>query len=258
MILVVGDLHGSWSFLKYKINCFKDQLKDSKIIIAGDCGIGFSNYNTFVIPSHLMYIDKQLRDINCDLYLIRGNHDNPKYFLPYGESGSYTNVSNDIFTNIKFVCDYDVIEHDEEKILCIGGAISIDRSSRILGSSWWEDEIITYTPEQQEKCKNITGLTRVITHNCPTFCPPEELTKTVLDWQLWENANIKFLDRNLVQELNDERKILTNVYDEIIKNNKIKSWYYGHMHISRKININGTYFIALNEEEIISIDDKKI
>ena len=62
-----------------------------------------------------------LRKINSVLYCIRGNHDDPSYFND--------NIINK--SNVKLIKDYSIISVGDKNILCIGGAVSIDRKYRI-------------------------------------------------------------------------------------------------------------------------------
>ena len=65
---------------------------------------------------------------NVECYMIRGNHDNPAYFE--GTTFSYK----------RFIAvpDYTILQACNHSILCVGGAISIDRIYRI---NEWNTEI---------------------------------------------------------------------------------------------------------------------
>ena len=88
------------------------------------------------------------------LILMRGNHDNPDYF---------ENRLID-YPRMKTIPDYCVIQFSGNNILCIGGAVSIDREYREtqMGLAklknrtvtyYWKDEIPVYAPEKLSEIK---------------------------------------------------------------------------------------------------------
>lgn len=76
-IVVSGDIHGDFTKLVFKC-CIKYEMKDTLIIVAGDCGFGFER------PGHYENIYRRccsrLTKNNNWIVFIRGNHDNPAYF----------------------------------------------------------------------------------------------------------------------------------------------------------------------------------
>ena len=253
-IIVVGDVHGRFDILnKFILN---NEIINTTIIIAGDCGIGFNN-----IINIEYEIDFFLKDIceknNVNILMIRGNHDNPYYF-------KYDLL--DICDRIKLLPDYSIINNE---ILCIGGAVSIDRTHRIEeknqwtciidenvyslgknyvynipgfghieGDTYWKDEIVVYNEDILNNIKDI-NIQHVITHTCPNFCKP--ITTSPI--QYWLDR-----DQNLLEEINKERNILTKVYDKLIADNHpLKTWSYGHYHDSWKDYINGVKFTMIDK-----------
>ena len=116
MILLLGDIHGNFEYVKYLIK--NHQISDCTIIQVGDFGVGFTHESNQI--EVLMHLNKFLKLKNITMYALRGNHDDPKYFL-----------GNHMYSNLKLVEDYFTLEIDGHKILLIGGAISIDRNQRI-------------------------------------------------------------------------------------------------------------------------------
>ena len=94
-------------------------MENTLLIVAGDCGFGFHEigYYKEVVRRHR----KRLNDSNNWIVFLRGNHDNPAYF-----DGKTINHKRFIA-----VPDYSIIQTDGLTILCVGGAISIDRQYRI-------------------------------------------------------------------------------------------------------------------------------
>ena len=72
--------------------------------------------------------------VNCPRHIyVRGNHDNPNLYV----SDSPLNKSN-----ITVIEDYTLVNTFDKNVLCIGGAISIDRSRRTEGKSYWKNETV--------------------------------------------------------------------------------------------------------------------
>jgi hypothetical protein len=92
---------------------------NSLFIIAGDCGLGFNKQKYY--DDIFEKFNKILSYNNTFIIFVRGNHDDPEYF-----DGKRINLSN-----IKAVPDYSVITAHDKNILCVGGAISLDRTWRI-------------------------------------------------------------------------------------------------------------------------------
>lgn len=225
-VWVIGDIHGQFGLLKFKIK--DNQLKDSIIIIAGDCGFGFEKpqYYTDVYNS----MKKYLIENNVTVLFVRGNHDDPSYF----------NEKIIDFPYWKTLKDYSVVTLTdgvgEHNILCIGGAISIDRIDRKrinfqneskYGNNkkvYWSNEPPVYKPEIIDKmAEDGILINSVVTHTSPKFAPL--LNKNHIQGYL-------LIDEDLDHSLNYERETLSNIYYHLIKNNKnsLKLWCYGHFH----------------------------
>ena len=147
-------------------------LKDAHIIQVGDFGVGFKDFHKEKRMLE-MYHTKLVKN-NVTVWAIRGNHDYKPYFDndPFG------------FTNIKLVPDYTVLNLEGNNILCVGGAVSVDREWRYtkkqkLGTfenatlgveSWWDDELFVL---DKDKIKDLKDINIVVTHTCPDYCPPD-------------------------------------------------------------------------------------
>ena len=70
---------------------------------------------------------------NLTLLFIRGNHDNPAMF------------TDELFSNrFRLLPDYSAIIVDNTTVLCIGGAVSVDRRFRKTNKDYWLDEEMDY------------------------------------------------------------------------------------------------------------------
>lgn len=115
-LFVCGDIHGQFRELIY--NAKRLGIANAVIIIAGDCGIGFEkpDYYTQVYNKGF----KTLSRMNVQILMVRGNHDDPNYFAQ--------RIID--FPLMKTIPDYSLVQFMGRSILCVGGAISVDRTWR--------------------------------------------------------------------------------------------------------------------------------
>lgn len=132
MIIAIGDIHGNISEMTNKI---KECGTNVNFVQIGDFGLGFHGPTEYF--DKLQYLHWELEGTESKLYVIRGNHDNPAFWVP---GNGYD------FKNIHFVRDNTVIKIDDKICYFAGGAISIDRTSRIQGVSYWKNESYNFFP----------------------------------------------------------------------------------------------------------------
>lgn len=219
-----GDNHGDYSALMRSIK--KGLFTDRVIIQAGDFGIGFDPMRKNFM-NQLIHLNAFLEKYDFFLYVIRGNHDNPACF------------TGDIkLSNLHLLKDYSVINIGEENILCVGGAISIDRKVRTLDVDYFSDEGFVFDE------KIITGLrdiTTVVTHTAPSFCPPIGMGSIVHHYIQ--------TDVELYYDLIKERELVDKFHNLLKVNNDVKYWYYGHFHSSDTFYHEGISFRLLDINE---------
>ena len=117
-ICFVGDIHGEFNSLQGLMK--KTNFKDTAYIVCGDIGFGFNKKEYY--SKIFNKLSKTASKLNCEFIFIRGNHDDKKYF-------DKRLINRKCF---KTIPDYSVIQTPNHNILCIGGAISIDRTYRKL------------------------------------------------------------------------------------------------------------------------------
>ena len=134
-IIVSGDIHGNFNQLVFKL-CIQYQLTDTLLIVAGDCGFGFEKkeYYEQIVRRNA----KRMNQANNWIVFVRGNQDNPAYF-----DGAMLN-----FKRFVAVPDYSILQVCNHTILCVGGAISIDRIYRI--NEWNRNKYRVHSNESQE------------------------------------------------------------------------------------------------------------
>ena len=252
-LVVCGDIHGDFNMLVYKV-CVQYELKDTVVIVAGDCGFGFERkgYYDDIVRRN----SKRMNEANNWLVFIRGNHDNPAYF------------DGCIFAHKRFLAipDYSIVKTNGHTALCVGGAISVDRSYRI--SAWkknqerlqrfgnniedndaltpnyyWKNETATFHNEILESIIKDNTIDLVITHTAPSFCELQE--KTGLE--SWAKS-----DNTLLSDIDKERAVMDAIY-ESLKDQPVSHWLYGHFHQSWHSSINGILFKMLDIMELYEI-----
>lgn len=230
-IFIMGDIHAEFQF------AYTRDVQHACIILAGDCGFGFHHHKYYtgcMYPKALKWLERNDNIIIC----VRGNHDNPAYF------------EGKLFYEERMMCvpDYTIIKGGHHTILCVGGAVSIDRSERVLNESLWPDE----APElKKEKIEEITGagyrVDTIITHTCPDFCYPmnKGVTNSFLSHWLSVDPTLKF-------DLQLERSAMTELYHLLVDeySHPLKRWIYGHFHASHEAVYDGVRCRLLDINEI--------
>lgn len=106
--------------------------------------------------------------------MVCGNHDDPLFFEEELIDYPY----------MKTLPDYTIVHTKGHNVLCVGGAVSIDRQfrlsqmdyNRILGKNrlplYWGNESFRYDEESLRilDIENIE-IDTVVTHSAPDFCP---------------------------------------------------------------------------------------
>lgn len=219
-ILVVGDNHGKYDSLFNKIK--SHDISDCILIHVGDGGEGF-------LPR-----EKQLRQFehlndffkkhNIEYLSIRGNHSDPAYF-----NGSIN------LSNFKLLPDYTTLTINDKQFLFVGGAISIDRTLRKEGISYWSDEIFKLDQSKIQRCDVL------ITHSAPTWNGPLEKSGIM--------SNFCQKDCTLWDECMEERK----QHDILIKLCGASRHYCGHFHLFSVVDFDVCVSTILDELDIAEI-----
>ena len=250
-VVVSGDIHGDFNILVNKI-CVQYQMRDTLVIVAGDCGFGFEKkgYYDNVVKRNA----KRMDDANIWIVFIRGNHDNPAYF------------DGKAFKHKRFIAipDYSIINVCNHSILCVGGAISIDRTYRMEAWSsilqkrlrfghtedggdffpayYWQNEFPVYRDEVLRMILSEQKIDTVITHTCPSFCEPQSKGGI----ERWAAT-----DKSLMEDVLQERNVMDSIYKALKEcHQQVSHWCYGHFHQSCSSSIDGTLFKMLDIMEL--------
>lgn len=233
-IVICGDIHGEFNSLIYKL-CIQYQLTDTLLIVAGDCGFGFEKpgYYEQVFNRNSSRLSKS----NNWIVMMRGNHDDPSYF-------SEGKISHQ---RLRTISDYSVIQTCRHNILCVGVAVSIDRTYRIEHdsrhpnssvASYWKDEMPIFDENALKDIEQRFRIDTVVTHTSPSFC--ELISKDGLSE--WATR-----DPNLLADCDKERRTMNLIFEYLKANNHpLEHWFYGHFHQSCSSCIDGVLFSMLD------------
>ncbi len=240
-VVVCGDIHGEFNAVIYKL-CIQYQMTDTLLIVAGDCGFGFDKPGYY--DSVFNRNSSRLSKANNWVVMIRGNHDDPAYFQE-------ERISHERF---RCIPDYSVLQACGHNILCVGGAVSIDRDyrkkydSRHLRAdvaSYWADEMPVYNEEALNDISKDLQIDTVITHTAPSFC--ELISKDGLtEWAT--------LDPDIPSDCAKERETMDKIYNHLkLARHPVSHWYYGHFHQTWNSEIDGVLFSMLDIMEFKEI-----
>lgn len=230
-VIICGDIHGHFEVVYGHLYA-----ANTLFIVAGDCGFGFQPLCDY----DQLYSSKMGRNLskrNNTILFIRGNHDNPRIF------------DGETYIKKRALCipDYSVVRTARHNILCVGGAVSVDRCIRKqdpnASSLYWPKEIPVFDPKEIKKItKSRIRIDTVVSHSCPSFCPPQ--TKDGIEIWLAQ-------DKDLHQDIENERKTMDKIWNGLkAEGHPVQQWWYGHYHRSAWMNYEGCYFRLLDINEM--------
>lgn len=191
---VIGDVHGNYD--KYL-----EIIEESDFSVQlGDMGL---NYD-------------KIFDVSMNHRFIPGNHDN------------YDNLPNNAFQS-----DYGQISLGHLDFFYIRGAYSIDKASRLIGISWWEQEEIKMDSAiQLIETVEFMQPRYILSHDCPEICLKEGVA---------------------TNKYKRHPSFTTQMMSEVWKAHKPEFWLFGHHHKNWDKTIEGTRFIGINELSSVDI-----
>jgi len=233
-IVICGDIHGEFNAVIFKL-CIQYQLTDTLLIVAGDCGFGFDKPGYY--ENVFRRNSSRLSNSNNRILMVRGNHDDPAYF-------NEERIQHDRFRTIP---DYSIIQACGHTILCIGGAVSIDREHRKKHdakypcsetASYWPNEMPIFDEASMIAISTQFRIDTVITHTAPSFC--ELFSKNCLcEWAA--------LDPEIANDCKRERETIDLIFERLkADGHPVTHWYYGHFHQSWNSVIEGISFSMLD------------
>lgn len=209
----IGDVHGK--FQQYKKIIAQ---AGGPTIQVGDMGVGFKVRGAdgedrwSANPPHARMVE------DGPHRFIRGNHDNPDVCSRHSQ----------------WIPDGTLMTTADNKVMFIGGALSIDKAFRTEGYSWWADEELSdkalwllvdrFVKERPDI---------MVTHECPELVAEKLM------------ANVGKLDIP---------SRTRQAFSSMLSLHQPKLWIFGHWHMSWEGVIDGCKFVCLNELECKDFD----
>lgn len=209
-IFVTGDLHSTIDMHKLSVDAFPEQKQLDKcdyVIICGDFGGVWDGGKTD------KYIQKWLEDKPFTTLFVAGNHENHPLLGQYEVNQWNGGNVHFIQPSIIHLMNGQVFTINNMKFFVMGGARSTDKEYRVIGKSWWPEEM----PSQAEYDEALYNLGAsdwkvdfVLSH-----CAPD----SVQHWinPAFEHDGLTFFLETVKQDLN------------------YRAWFFGHYHINKKI-----------------------
>ena len=202
-VLITGDTHGDG---------FK-RIKDAKtlggsiLIICGDFGYVWNNIKTNDYNLNI------INDIGIKVLFLDGNHEDFDLLEKYPKNMMFGGEVQILRENIIHLLRGEIYTINNKRIFIIGGANSTDKEYRVLGESFWKQEV----PNLIERDRAIQNLEMennkvdiILTHT-----PPSSILKL----------------------MNKEYRIdeYTDFLEYIKKTTSYRHWYFGHIHENKKV-----------------------
>lgn len=217
-LLLAGDSHGDANYMQRVLNraCHEDGIE--AVIQMGDFGYGWAfsqrkgtgeKYDTFTA-----HVSKFAALADLPVYWLPGNHENYDALeelvarLEPQPNGTY-----EIEPNVFYIPRGTVLEFGGLKFLCCGGACSVDQAYRILGQSYWTQELITSA--DIDRCIDAGPVDVVLTHDFPWEC-------TVIDRHLSPSWGEKAQRETIQGRMN---------VSAILNASGASNLFHGHLHL---------------------------
>lgn len=242
-VVYISSFYGKIINIKKAI----ESIKDTIIICTGDLQIGRIDFEDDVDRiSSLQYI---LSDNNCNLVIIRGNHDNPKYFK---RRSTFINRIKEVAPNIYLAQDYSVVHLENQNILCIGGARSINRFNLYKNIDWWQNENVQSPSDDfYEELENSNlKIDVIVSHTAPLFAKPVEFSNKLKHYNSYLMNACAMYDSEMKNDVYLERLLLKGIYEKLNNKNHIKYYVYGHYNKFFEYPYNKTNFISLEKNDV--------
>lgn len=212
MIIITGDTHMIIDYHKLFRHSFNKKIyrkitdKDY-LIICGDAGVVWDD------SKENQHFIRYLTNKKWTTLFVDGNHENHEALdnmpVEIWNGGKIHRINDKIFHLMRG----QVFTIDGLKFFTMGGANSVDKQYRTECVNWWRREIPSYA-ECDEALKNLEQhdwtVDYILTHT-----PPESILVDLIPWY--------------------ERDAASVFLEEVKKRVNYKHWYFGHLHIDRKI-----------------------
>lgn len=201
MIYLTGDTHGDID--RFKHGKLRWLGKRDTVVVLGDFGFVWDGSR-----EEQKKLD-WLRKRPYTLLFLDGSHENYDLLKQYPTEERFGGKVQALGGNVYHVCRGSVLELEEKKYLCFGGAESQDREDREPGVNWWKEEM----PSDEEYA----------------FCE-ENLAACdyQVDYVLTHDAPSRFLDFTALAS--GENNQLHSFLDKILLKLTYDKWFFGCYH----------------------------
>ena len=206
MIYFTGDTHGNQARFDYLKNYGEDKwTKDDYLIICGDFGYLFRNVEYEQAFLNMLEREKPYTICFCD-----GNHENFPLIYSYPVEKFMGGRVHRIRKNVVHLMRGELYEIDGKKIFTFGGGYSRDRATRVLGLSYWPQELPS-NDDYRQATKTLEECGYKVDYIVSHTAPSEVVRK---------------MDR--YTDIHEEE--LNGFFDWVMCETTFKKWFFGHWH----------------------------
>lgn len=229
-IALIGDIHGNVGGLhRVMRQCFAEFPFDAMHFIqVGDFGLGFDGHDNDM--RSIETIADVLSETDSQMYILRGNHDNPWFWEQYRV----------LFDRIHFVREYEWRTIGGAVCCFYGGAISIDRTYRTREyrnkgrELYWASEAVEIHPDHDTSLlvNRPPHIDMIVTHDVPhkPFSRYDANSSAVLDWASGDKELLRDI-RQHQTSIDGFRATVLDIYQSSGQD-YYPTWYHGHYHES--------------------------
>jgi hypothetical protein len=217
---ITGDTHADMKNLIHRIKNCPENTK--RLFVAGDFGFIWASNDKDILKElrRLDYLNRYAILKNIEILFIDGNHENFNRLYEFPIIEKYGAPIGHIRSHISHLRRGEVYTIDNTTIFTLGGAISIDKRSRIENVSWWSQEAINYAEEThalKTLDKHNWKVDYVITHSAPKQA-----------FHLLQKNLIGDYGELKLEAFNKESKLHSHIAERL----QFKHWYFGHYHFN--------------------------
>jgi len=220
----MGDPHGQYARIHGELS---ELPRGSSVIILGD--------NEFFHPHDLVEFDEFVEEFECRLYLMRGNHDKPKFWADPKKWKEDLGLKN-----LTLLDEVDYTFWRGKSIVTVNGAVSVDRKCIRFdrGECWPGEEGIPADAVQRVKVLGPCDILLTHAGNPDTHTVKNEFIDAYASTDFELEGDIA-KERLMIQKL------------QIVS--ECKRHYFGHFHTSWKGGQFGIKSRCLNVTEIVEV-----
>lgn len=132
----------------------------------------------------------------------------------------------------------------EDSLFWLAGAFSIDRMCRTVGISWWDDEELSYS--------ELSKAIQLYEQSKPKFVTSHEAPSKAAKMMLRDLSLEVFSDK-----VNCSMSRTAEALQEMFDRHQPKEWIFGHYHVDKSFEFQGTKFTCVNELSTYDLETSK-